>query len=323
MAFTRGLLRNGAFAACHCRSIMPGYPMERAPSMPARQTAPQAAYSGRCTRRSSASAARRAASTDAASAASTSGRGAPAAAASLSCVVTSESGMRRLAAALARELRAGDVYLLYGSVGAGKSAFSRAFIRAAAEDPSLPVPSPTFLLQQIYEEHEGPPIHHFDLYRLEPAAGLARLGLAASFSGAVSLIEWPERLLVGGAPAERLELRLEIVGEAEQRQLEAAWRAAGGDGQEGGCGGGASSGASSSSEWSDAEGSADEEDEDPYTDRRWRRVRADALGERWARRLDALRALAGGGGLSARVRLVAEGAAGGALQNVPCPGEQQ
>lgn len=44
-------------------------------------------------------------------------------------------------------LRPGDCYCLYGDVGAGKSVFSRAFIRHAAQDDGLPVPSPTFLLQ--------------------------------------------------------------------------------------------------------------------------------------------------------------------------------
>jgi hypothetical protein len=46
--------------------------------------------------------------------------------------------------------RAGDVICLHGDVGAGKSAFSRAFVRAVARDPYLEVPSPTYLLQQIY-----------------------------------------------------------------------------------------------------------------------------------------------------------------------------
>jgi tRNA A37 threonylcarbamoyladenosine biosynthesis protein TsaE len=51
--------------------------------------------------------------------------------------------MGALASLLASELRPGDCYCLYGDVGAGKSVFSRAFIRAAADDPDLPVPSPT------------------------------------------------------------------------------------------------------------------------------------------------------------------------------------
>ncbi|KAJ9506399.1 hypothetical protein QJQ45_004902 [Haematococcus lacustris] len=101
-------------------------------------------------------------------------------------------------------VRAGDVICLFGEVGSGKSVFSRAFIRASARDCTLPVPSPTFLLQNIYDEDVlgsgSVPIHHFDLYRLPPAAGpdevaMYRLNLDSSFSQACSLIEWPERLM--------------------------------------------------------------------------------------------------------------------------------
>jgi hypothetical protein len=59
----------------------------------------------------------------------------------------------------------------------------------------------------------GPPIHHFDLYRLEPGPGMGRLDLGTSFSSAVCLVEWPERLAAGDVPQQRLELRIDIVGE--------------------------------------------------------------------------------------------------------------
>ena len=71
-------------------------------------------------------------------------------AAAAPCVLhaPTEEALGTLAVLLAEQgLRAGDVYLLYGAVGAGKSVFSRAFIRAALGDPHLPVPSPTYLLQ--------------------------------------------------------------------------------------------------------------------------------------------------------------------------------
>jgi hypothetical protein len=57
----------------------------------------------------------------------------------------------------------------------------------------------------------GPPIHHFDLYRLGPGSDLGRLDLGASFGRAACLVEWPERLPAEALPAERLEARLEIV----------------------------------------------------------------------------------------------------------------
>jgi tRNA A37 threonylcarbamoyladenosine biosynthesis protein TsaE len=58
--------------------------------------------------------------------------------------------------------------------------------------------------------HLGPPIHHFDLYRLTKPAQLLRLDLAASFRTAVSLLEWAERLQEQ-TPPERLEIHLGIL----------------------------------------------------------------------------------------------------------------
>ncbi|GIL74121.1 hypothetical protein Vretimale_4926 [Volvox reticuliferus] len=116
-----------------------------------------------------------------------------------------------LAALFASHIRAGDCYCLFGAVGAGKSVFSRAFIRAVAEDDFLPVPSPTFLLQNTYDEHQGPPIHHFDFYRLSSVQDFNRLDLEGSLAHAVCLMEWPERL--PSLPAHCLAVQIEIVDE--------------------------------------------------------------------------------------------------------------
>ena len=72
---------------------------------------------------------------------------------------------KRLAAAVATLARPGDAILLEGPLGAGKTEFARAFLRAATGDPALEVPSPTFTLVQSYETRLGP-VHHFDLWRL-------------------------------------------------------------------------------------------------------------------------------------------------------------
>lgn len=103
-----------------------------------------------------------------------------------------------LTAALARMLaataRPGDTILLDGPVGAGKTHFARAFIRArqgcAAED----VPSPTFTLVQTYDDPMGSEIWHADLYRLTDPSELAELGLEEALDTAICLIEWPDRL---------------------------------------------------------------------------------------------------------------------------------
>jgi tRNA threonylcarbamoyladenosine biosynthesis protein TsaE len=110
-----------------------------------------------------------------------------------------------LATRLAPMLRPGDVVLLDGPLGAGKSAFARALLRAATGDAALEVPSPTFTLVQSYDLPAGP-AHHFDLYRLSGPEGLAELGWEEAREGIV-LVEWPERLgmLV---PADALRIHL-------------------------------------------------------------------------------------------------------------------
>lgn len=97
-----------------------------------------------------------------------------------------------LAARLAALARPGDAILLSGPLGAGKSAFARAFLRAAAADPALDVPSPTFTLVQAYETRIGT-IHHFDLWRLSDASALEELDWDSARDGIV-LVEWPDRL---------------------------------------------------------------------------------------------------------------------------------
>jgi len=97
-----------------------------------------------------------------------------------------------LAAQLAARLRPGDAVLLEGPLGAGKSAFARALLRAASGDPALEVPSPTFTLVQSYDTPRGT-IHHFDLWRLDGPAALAELGWDDARADIV-LVEWPDRL---------------------------------------------------------------------------------------------------------------------------------
>ncbi len=103
----------------------------------------------------------------------------------------SETDTAALAQRIAPMLRAGDVLLLEGDIGAGKTAFSRALIRARLgydED----VPSPTFTLVQTYEDEVD--IWHCDLYRLTHPDEAVELGLEEAFEEAICLIEWPDRL---------------------------------------------------------------------------------------------------------------------------------
>src|SRR5262249_30619797 len=113
----------------------------------------------------------------------------------------------RLAAALAAHARVGDVIALSGGLGAGKTAFARAFIRARrGGDAVSEVPSPTFTLVQVYGLPDAP-VWHFDLYRLKHPDEAYELGLEEALAEAITLIEWPERLGTLLPPA-RLDVTL-------------------------------------------------------------------------------------------------------------------
>ena len=115
-----------------------------------------------------------------------------------------EARTAALAAKLAPILRAGDALLLEGEIGAGKSAFCRALIRARA-GAEIDVPSPTFTLVQTYDL-DGLEFWHCDLYRLTSPEEVLELGLEEAFDEAVCLIEWPDRLQ-SAVPETALTLR--------------------------------------------------------------------------------------------------------------------
>ncbi len=125
-----------------------------------------------------------------------------------------------LAAAVAARARAGDAILLEGDLGAGKTVFARAFLRAASGDPALEVPSPTFTLVQSYDTMIGA-VHHFDLWRLDGPGGLCELGWDEAGDGIV-MVEWPDRL---GTlrPAEALVVGLYPTGVDSRHAVLSGW----------------------------------------------------------------------------------------------------
>lgn len=135
--------------------------------------------------------------------------------------VQSPDHMSQIAAQLGARLRGGNVVLLEGDVGAGKTHFARSLIQyrlGRAED----VPSPTFTLVQTYECAEAE-IWHADLYRLTSTQEVEELGLLDAFETDICLIEWPDRL--GDlAPDNALWLRFVPGDEDDARVITASWR---------------------------------------------------------------------------------------------------
>ncbi|MCQ9155100.1 tRNA (adenosine(37)-N6)-threonylcarbamoyltransferase complex ATPase subunit type 1 TsaE [Acidomonas methanolica] len=102
-----------------------------------------------------------------------------------------QSATEALARHVARRARPGDLVALSGGLGAGKSVFARAFLRALSGDPVLDVPSPSFSLVQLYDTPLGQ-VAHLDLWRLDGPEALAELGWD-EFRAGLMLVEWPER----------------------------------------------------------------------------------------------------------------------------------
>lgn len=98
----------------------------------------------------------------------------------------------QFAISLGQTLQPGDVILLEGGIGAGKTHFARALIQSLLPEPE-DVPSPTFTLVQVYDGR-GCEIWHADLYRLTDPNEATELGLEEAFDTAICLVEWPDRL---------------------------------------------------------------------------------------------------------------------------------
>ena len=103
----------------------------------------------------------------------------------------SEDDTINLAKAMAQQAKAGDVFTLNGTLGAGKSVFARAFIQTLM-GAGVDVPSPTFTLVQTYEAEKAP-IWHFDLYRLQDPDEIFEIGWEDAQGGGILLVEWAEK----------------------------------------------------------------------------------------------------------------------------------
>jgi tRNA threonylcarbamoyladenosine biosynthesis protein TsaE len=132
-----------------------------------------------------------------------------------STITRSAADTHALAERLGRLLRAGDVVVLAGELGAGKTVFAKGIARALGI--TEPVVSPTFT---IMREYDAPlPLVHVDVYRLDHVQELHDLGFDDLVGGdAVVLVEWGDQV-VAALPTDRLDVRLTPGGDDDERQI--------------------------------------------------------------------------------------------------------
>jgi tRNA threonylcarbamoyladenosine biosynthesis protein TsaE len=122
---------------------------------------------------------------------------------------------RALAAEIAGLATAGDLLILAGDLGTGKTAFAQGF--AAGLGVEEPVTSPAFILVRTYEGRL--PMIHLDVYRLDTMQELTDLGISELLDeGGVTLVEWGDAV-AQALPSDFLEIRLEAEGAPDDRLL--------------------------------------------------------------------------------------------------------
>lgn len=120
-------------------------------------------------------------------------------------VLNTLSDTVRAAEAIAKTIDLGEIVLLKGEMGAGKTTITKAIVKALGSDDY--VTSPTFAIMNVYKAKEAC-IYHFDLYRLTKSMDIDSLGLDDYLydEKAVSLIEWPEAIESEFKDAKRISL---------------------------------------------------------------------------------------------------------------------
>ena len=167
------------------------------------------------------------------------------------------TGTHAVAAVIAGVARAGDIIVLAGDMGAGKTAFAQGFGRALGV--TEPITSPTFTLVHSYPLTHRLTLHHADIYRLDRMSDIADLALPelASFNGIV-LVEWGD--VAGSALGDHLEVRINHLDDREP------------DGDD--------------RERTDGDTNDDDTDDDDFADAGCREIELRAVGSSWAGRWD-------------------------------------
>lgn len=120
---------------------------------------------------------------------------------------------RALGALLAKQLQPGDVLLLLGDLGAGKSEMTRGIAEGLGIQAT--VTSPSFTILNVYEDGRVP-LYHFDWYRLESSEELYEMGMDEYLGGdGVAVVEWPSQC-PDAVPESYLEVNIQPTGDSER-----------------------------------------------------------------------------------------------------------
>jgi len=123
----------------------------------------------------------------------------------IACLTTSVDDTRALAAGVASHAQAGDLIVLAGDLGAGKTAFTQGLAQGLGVEEA--VTSPAFVLVRSYAGRL--PLTHLDVYRLDHIQEVVDLGIAEIVdAGGVTVVEWGD-VVTPALPADFLEVRLE------------------------------------------------------------------------------------------------------------------
>jgi tRNA threonylcarbamoyladenosine biosynthesis protein TsaE len=137
---------------------------------------------------------------------------------SVHIVSRSPDATRAVATAIAKTLLPGDVLLLDGDLGAGKTTFTQGLARAMGVGET--VTSPTFSLVRSYPTAFGVELIHVDVYRLDTLADIVALGLPEMLEdGGVAVVEWGEKAASALGP-EHLDIRFELTDDDSERRIE-------------------------------------------------------------------------------------------------------
>ncbi|QTE68215.1 tRNA (adenosine(37)-N6)-threonylcarbamoyltransferase complex ATPase subunit type 1 TsaE [Clostridiales bacterium] len=128
-------------------------------------------------------------------------------------ITKSAAETRALGEKLAGRLRPGDVLLLEGDLGAGKSELTRGIAKGLGVAET--VTSPSFTILNVYESGRCP-LYHFDWYRLESSEELYELGMDEYLGGdGIAVVEWPGRC-PDAVPESAVRIRMTAAGENER-----------------------------------------------------------------------------------------------------------